>query len=97
MKSYGGHDSSTLVEARVGKLCETYAVAYPTTCVGDLRTDDSVTFAIADWHDSDEPQVSQVVMLVNPMLYARGWRAREAYPITPRTARVNQQPARSIE
>ncbi len=95
MKSYHGHDPSTLVEARVAKVFENYVVAYPTACVGDLRTDDSITFARDVWQGTEEPQVSQVVMLVNPMLYARGWRAREVYPITPCNTRATQQPARS--
>lgn len=90
-KHYGGHDASTLVEARVTKVCETYVVAYPRHNIGDLTTGDSVTFALCDWHGSDEPQCSQVIMLVNTMLYAQGWRAREAYPVTPHS----QQSARS--
>jgi hypothetical protein len=80
---YGGHDPSTLVEACVTKVCETYVVAYPRQCFGDLTPTDSVTLSLCDWKDNSEPQSSQVIMLVNPMLYSRGWRAREAYPITP--------------
>ena len=79
---YGGHDPSTLVEAVVVKICDTYVVTYPTSNVGDLTTRDSVTFRLDEWRGSDEPQCSQLVKLVNPMVYMRGWRAREAYPVT---------------
>lgn len=80
---YGGHDPSTLVAAFVAKVCETYVVAHPKQNIGDLTTNDSITFALGDWRGSCEPQCSQVVMLAHTMLYDRGWRAREAYPITP--------------
>lgn len=78
---YGGNDPSVLKEASVGKVCDTYVVAYVTSDEGDLTTNDSVTFSLADWRGTEEPQCQQVIMLVNPMLYVRGWRAREAYPI----------------
>lgn len=86
MDNYIKHDPSTLSRAQIGKVFDTYAVAYPTEAVGDLTVNDSVTFSLDDWQGSVEPQTSQIVILVHTMLYARGWRAREAYPITPRTS-----------
>ncbi len=83
MKTYHDHDPSTLLEAKVAKVCETYVVAFPTKPVGDLTQGDSITFRLRDWQGTEEPQHSQVVMLANTMLYINGWRAREAYPITP--------------
>jgi hypothetical protein len=82
---YGGNDASTLVEACVGKVCETYLVAYAKKNTGDLTTTDSVMLSLSDWQGDFEPQNSQVVMLVNPTLYMRGWRARAAYPVTSQT------------
>lgn len=79
---YGGRDPSMLVEAVVTKVCDTYVVTYPRRNFGDLTPQDSVTFALDSWRGSDEPQCSQIVMLVNPVLYVRGWRVLEAYPIT---------------
>lgn len=83
MKHYTEYDSSTLTKAKVVKVCEHHAVAYATADAGDLTTDDSVTFSLSDWCGVEEPQVSQIVMLYDVQLYCRGWRAREAYPITP--------------
>ncbi len=79
---YGGHDPSTLVEGCVAKVCDAYAVVYPKQNAGDLTPKDSVTFSLSDWRGGNVPQAQQIVILVNPMLYMRGWRAREAYPIT---------------
>lgn len=85
------HDPSSLVRGRVAKVYETYAVAFPLESMGDLTPRDSVTFSLDTWHGSETPQHAQIVTLVNPMLYMRGWRAREAYPVTP----VTQHQARS--
>lgn len=79
--SYGGHDPSTLVEAVISKVCDDYVVAYPRDDAGDLTKRDSVTFSLGEWRSDSEPQCQQVIMLVNTMLYSRGWRAREAYPV----------------
>lgn len=81
--SYTHHDPSTLTRAEVRKVLDDYVLVNPTENVGDLRVNDSITFSLEDWNGLVDPQVSQIVMLVNTMLYARGWRAREAYPITP--------------
>jgi hypothetical protein len=56
---------------------------------------DSITFSLNDWRGIEEPQASQIVTLVNVMLYDRGWRAREAFPITPHTVRVSNQQRRT--
>jgi len=78
---YGGHDPTTLVEGHITKVCDTYLVTYPRQDVGDLRACNSVTASLSDWRGTDEPQVGQVIKLVNPTLYTRGWRASEVYPI----------------
>jgi hypothetical protein len=83
LKHYTEHDPSTLTEAKVVKVCECHAVAYATAGAGDLTTEDSITFSLSDWRGVEEPQAPQVVMLYNVMLYDRGWRAREAFPVTP--------------
>ena len=80
-RHYGGHDPSTLVEGFIAKVCEAYLVVYPKQDVGDLTMKDSVTVSLSDWRGTSEPQSQQVIMLVSPMLYIRGWRAREAYPL----------------
>lgn len=83
MRHYSEHHPSTLTEAKVVKVCERHAVAYATADAGDLTTEDSITFSLCDWRGIEEPQVPQIVMLYNVMLYDRGWRAREAFPVTP--------------
>lgn len=80
---YTKYDPSTLTKAKVVKVCDRHAVAYATADVGDLTTDDSITFSLKDWRGIEEPQVPQIVMLYNVMLYDRGWRAQEAFPVTP--------------
>lgn len=79
---YGGHDPTTLMEAVVAKVLDTYFVVYPRRNEGDLAVTDSITVSMVDWKGGGSPQTQQVVMILNPMLYARGWRARDTFPVS---------------
>lgn len=78
---YGGHDPSCLMDGVVAKVKETYFVAYPTMASDEISTRDSITVSLEEWKGDAEPQPGQRIVLVNTMLYQRGWRASEAYPI----------------
>jgi hypothetical protein len=75
------HDPDSVIRGRVTKVNEDHVVAHALADVGDITTKDSITFSLDSWNCDNEPQPGQTILLINPMLYMRGWRAREAYPV----------------
>ncbi len=82
------HTSSGVIRAVVGKVRgegqHRFAIAYlekgathPT-----ISQRESITFSLTDWQGEREPRKEQVVLLEGVQLFARGWRAIVARPIT---------------
>ena len=81
------------IRAVVGKVLDSYIVAYAVQNYGDLGKNDPITVSLGDWKGHREPHHLQVVELDDVALYSNGWRALSATPIVPRRQTSKQQQA----
>lgn len=73
------------VRATVADIRQNFVVTYPLEDYGELTRDRSVTFAPDLWKgDKRDLYRGAIVDLYGVTLSAKGWRAREARPVTPR-------------
>lgn len=70
---------------------EGYVVAFPNKRCGDLNVTNSVTFSFSSWKGDYPPQVGQVVDLLDVFLYRQGWRASQAFPVTPNSSEARRR------
>jgi hypothetical protein len=79
------HQDPSCVDIRavVTSVEEKYVVTYPLEPCGDLTTRESVTFSLSVWSGKHEPQVGQIVTLIDTCLWQQGWRANGARPVRP--------------
>ncbi len=76
---------SEQVRAAIADIRGSFIVTYPLEDYGELTKDRSVTFAPSQWRgDQRDLYRGAIVDLYGVTLSARGWRAREARPVTPR-------------
>jgi len=75
------------IRATVGKIrgegTNRFIVTYPQQELTDppIKTDETITFSLANWKGTNEPQKGQVVVLFDVQLFAKGWRAMSAESI----------------
>jgi hypothetical protein len=73
------------VRAAVADIRRGFVVTYPLEDYGELTKDRSITFTPSQWRgDERDLYRGAIVDLYGVTLSARGWRAREARPVTPR-------------
>lgn len=72
------------VQAVIGSVKEGkgYATAFPIPGQS-LPPGTDITFSLGQWSGKVTPLKSQVVMLDDVTMFARGWRASSARPVTP--------------
>ncbi len=72
------------VRAAVADIRRGFIVAYPLEDYGELTKDRSITFKPSQWQGDERDLYRGVIVdLYSVTLSARGWRAREARPVTP--------------
>lgn len=83
------------VRAAVADIRQGFIVTYPIENYGELTKDRSVTFTPRQWKgDEHDLYRGAMVDLYGVTLSTRGWRAREARPVTPR---IRKQEPRNKE
>ena len=75
------------LRAVIVEVYDTYVLTHALQNCGDLMTTESVTFSRTEWKGKSDPEAGQIVDLEETYLYARGWRAKYAHPVTPQTRR----------
>ncbi|OGC86641.1 hypothetical protein A2949_00070 [Candidatus Adlerbacteria bacterium RIFCSPLOWO2_01_FULL_54_21b] len=89
------HAPMEQVRAAVADIRHGFIVTYPLEDYGELTRDRSITFTPRQWQGDERDLYPGVIVdLYGVTLSARGWRAREARPVTPR---VRKQETRSRE
>jgi hypothetical protein len=83
------------VRAAIADIRPGFIVTYPLEDYGELTKDRSVTFAPNQWKgDGRDLYRGAIVDLYGVTLSTKGWRAREARPVTPR---IGKQESRNKE
>jgi len=73
---------NAVVRAIHGQGKRRFVVTYPNEDNGLVSTDESVTFSVCRWGGDEEPIQGQVVKLFGVTKCERGWRAKQACPLS---------------